>query len=160
MVATASTEHSYWLPLAFVAWNRKRLRLNGNRASLRPFVCYLPRLRSTRRSLQDARYTTAVRLWSRTSVASCSYIVGCRGYNTVFIRPEAVRRNVRCSKKQMVVIWPAAGAAWSTSLYCNCSMVVVINCSTNFHSPLSAPLRSLCSSLLLRLSTCCVLGSR
>ena len=52
MVATASTEHSYWLTLAFVAWNfhatqrkrqpigmlgplasrRKRLRLNGNRA--------------------------------------------------------------------------------------------------------------------------------
>ena len=49
MVATASTEHSYWLALAFVAWNRKRLRflrfsftqrtqrkrlrLNGTRAS-------------------------------------------------------------------------------------------------------------------------------
>ena len=49
MVATASTEHSYWLALAFVAWcqrkrlrflrfsftqrtQRKRLRLNGNRA--------------------------------------------------------------------------------------------------------------------------------
>ena len=51
MVATASTEHSYWLALAFVAWNkchrkrlrflrfsftqrtqRKRLHLNGNRA--------------------------------------------------------------------------------------------------------------------------------
>ena len=34
MVATASTEHSYWLALAFVAWScqRKRLRLNGNRA--------------------------------------------------------------------------------------------------------------------------------
>ena len=45
MVASASTEHSYWLALAFVAWNlrfsftqrtqrmqHKRLRLNGNRA--------------------------------------------------------------------------------------------------------------------------------
>ena len=49
MVATASTEHSYWLALAFVAsrkrlrflrfsftqrTQRKRLRLNGNRASV------------------------------------------------------------------------------------------------------------------------------
>ena len=34
MVATASTEHSYWLALAFVAWKcfTQRLRLNGNRA--------------------------------------------------------------------------------------------------------------------------------
>ena len=40
MVATASTEHSCWLALAFVAWKfhatnaSARLRLNGNRASV------------------------------------------------------------------------------------------------------------------------------
>jgi len=39
VVATASTEHSYWLALAFLEFSftqrtqRKRLRLNGNRAS-------------------------------------------------------------------------------------------------------------------------------
>jgi len=44
MVATALTEHSYWFALAFVArfftqkftqrTQRKRMRLNGNRASV------------------------------------------------------------------------------------------------------------------------------
>jgi len=54
MVATASTEHSYWLALAFVAWNcaqRKRLRLNGNRALSRLSNYYIKHVFSVTFSL-------------------------------------------------------------------------------------------------------------